>query len=96
MKDQITVLEVNGQEGLLLEDGKHIVGAYSHHNKLVIVLAGKTDERTFRNRVPEAFRSYDLMLRVSDCLSLQCWTDSGWLGIHAVKERFKHCIKQIL
>lgn len=96
MKDKITILEVNGQEGLLLEEDKHIIGVYSHHNKIVIVLVGKTNEDTFRNRCPEKFRGYDVMFRVADAITLQCWTDSGWLSINAILTRFKHCIKQVL
>lgn len=89
--ENLTKFEINGQEGFLLIDGKHIVGVYSHHNKIVIILAGKCDENKIE--LPDEMRDYGKLFRVADSVAVQCWTDSGWLGIHDIKQRWSQHIK---
>ena len=88
----LTIVNVNLQEGLIL-DGNQLIGGFSHHHKTVILLvgaAGKGDEE----RLPKDIKKYQILRGVSDSIGLNYWTNSGRLQMHDLKEKFSPSLKK--
>jgi hypothetical protein len=81
----LTTIEINLQEGLIL-DGSHIIGGYSHHNKCVILLIGRHAPIV---DLPKHLKPYNVYTRVSDSMSLQYWCSTGWVNANDIVTNYE-------
>lgn len=73
MKIQLEVFAVNLQQGFLMA-GHLIVAAYSHHNKNIFV---KVPFSMHDYSLPENYKDYKVIHKLTDNFSIQMWTSEG-------------------
>lgn len=70
MKQELTVLPLNLQQGLFLNDTNQIIAAYSHHRRVIYMCAPwQVQDFAF----PENYKDYSFKRKFTDCFSIAYW-----------------------
>jgi len=67
---QLTVLPLNLQQGLFLTDSNQVIGAYSHHRKMIYMcVPWEYGEFSF----PANYKDYTVKRKFTDSFSIAYW-----------------------